>query len=202
MIQTFRGFHGTRADLVPSIVQSGLRPSREQDDWLGHGSYFFVEGLESPWESARDWARVDVWDKRFRRYRRADFAVIEYEIAVQEDAVWDLRTAEDAREFHRARDRWLERRLHLRRPGLRRPSRKTYDTDLLNFFKQENGIAAIISDFYIQLSVKERWFRHDSRIPNVSVLCVSHPVVSPTRIDVVEIHHVPFEAITHLEGML
>ena len=61
-----------------------------------------------------------------------------------------------------------------------------FDTDLLDQFKQENAIAALIGDFHIQFSLRERHFRLDSRIPNVTVLCLSNdaPNTSTEIIDV------------------
>lgn len=202
MIQTFRGFHGTRADLVDSIVQNGLRPSRDSDEWLGHGSYYFIDGLEDARMSARDWARVNAWDKRSRRYRESDFAVIEYEIEIDSDQVFDLRTAEHAREFHRQRDAWEIRHYRRRRPGVWRPEEDRYDTAILNRMKAENDYSAIVGHFFIQLTVKERHWQRNSRIPNVAVLCLSDPINPPTSVKVINVEQWPFNTIEHLEGPL
>ena len=202
MMQTFRGFHGTRADLVGSIVEHGLRPSRDHDEWLGHGSYYFIDGLEDAWSSARDWARVEARDKRARRYRETDLAVIEYEIAVEPGSVFDLRTEEHARQFHRLRDSWEQRYYHGRRPGRWRPEKDRYDTGILNHLKNEQMLAAVIGHFFIQLTVKERHWQRSSRIPNVAVLCLSDPIASPTTVEVVNVDYVPFDTVKHLEGLL
>lgn len=202
MMQTLRGFHGTRADLVESIVEYGLRPSRAHDEWLGHGSYYFIDGLEDPWSSARDWARVDAWDKRSRRYQQTDFAVIEYEITVESNSVFDLRTPAHAKEFHRLRDAWEKRHYHGRRPGRWRPEEDRHDTVILNHLKNEQAYSAVIGHFFIQLSVKERHWQRSSRIPNVTVLCLSDPVNTPTVVKVVKVDHVPFETVKYLEGLL
>lgn len=202
MIQTFRGFHGTRADLVDSIVKEGLRPSRDHDEWLGHGAYYFIDGLEDAWAGARDWARVEAWDKRSRRYRETDFAVIEYAITVNTDRIFDLRAAEHAKEFHRVRDVWEQRHYGRRRPGPWRPQEDRYDTAILNRLKVEQKHAAVIGHFFIQLSVKERHWQRSSRIPNVTVLCLTDPITPPTTVEVVRVDHVPFETVRHLEGLL
>lgn len=202
MMQTFRGFHGTRSDLVDSILASGLRPSRDRDEWLGRGSYYFLDGLEDAWSSARDWARVQAWDKRARRYREADLSVIEYEIALDTDRVLDLRTAEHARRFHRVRDAWEVRHYRRRRPGLWRPASDRYDTAILNHLKEEDGLAAIVAQFFIQLTVKERHWQRNSRIPNVTVLCLSDPLIPSTRVEVVKVDQVPFDSVVQMEGPL
>lgn len=202
MIEVFRGFHGTRADLVDSVVESGLRPSRDRDEWLGHGSYYFIDGLEDAWSSARDWARVEAWDKRAHRFRQSDFAVIEYEITVDTERVLDLRTTEDARRFHKLRDAWEVRHYRQRRPGQWRPEEDRYDTVILNHLKQEESLAAIIAQFFIQLTVKERHWQRNSRIPNVTMLCLTHPFTVATTVKVVRVDRVPFDAIAMLEGPL
>lgn len=202
MMQKIRGFHGTRSDLVDSILATGLRPSRDHDEWLGRGSYYFLEGLEDAWSSARDWARVQAWDKRARRYREADFSVIEFEIAVDTDRILDLRTPDHARRFHQVRDAWETRHYRRRRPGLWRPTEDRYDTVILNHLKQEEDLAAIIAQFFIQLTVKERHWQRNSRIPNVTVLCLSDPLTPSTSVEVVKVHQVPFDSVMQLEGPL
>jgi hypothetical protein len=202
MMHTFRGYHGTRAALVDSIIANGLQPSRNRDEWLGHGTYFFIDGLEDGWQSARDWARVDAWDKRSRRFQQTDLAVIEYEITVDLDKTFDLRSAADAKEFHRARDAWELRHYGGRRPGQWRPAADRYDTAILNHLKVRNDYAAILGQFFIQLSVKERHWQRNSRIPNAAILCLSHPVQPPTSVRVVRVDHVPFNGIELLEGPL
>lgn len=40
--RTVVGYHGTKKDTALRIVQGmeGFEPSRNEDDWLGHGIYF------------------------------------------------------------------------------------------------------------------------------------------------------------------
>jgi hypothetical protein len=201
-MRTFRAFHGTKAHFVESIVANGLQPSQDRDDWLGYGSYYFIEGLEDPWISARDWARVNAWDKQSRRFNHADFAVIEFEITVDEECVFDFRISSEAQRFHLARDQWLDQLLRNRATDNVRPVEATYDTELLNIFKVENGIEAMISTFPIQLTVKERWFRFEFNIDNVAVLCLSHPITPPTSVKIVTVDVVTFEELEELEGPL
>ena len=185
--RTFRAFHGTRADHLDSIVASGIRPSRNVDDWLGAGTYFFIDGLDDPRVSAFEWARAKLWDKQTRSFVVDEVAVLEVEIKVQESGVFDLREAENARQFHRARRLWLKRRVPRRSTHLARPLEPSYDTSLLDEFKRDRAVAALISDFHIQFSVRERHFRLDSRIPNVSVLCLTDPLVVGTTVTITHV---------------
>lgn len=173
MTATFRGFHGTLASRVESIRRSGIYPSDNPDDWLGEGTYFFIEGLDDPRTSAAQWARCKAWDRHDQEFDESMIAVVEVAIRVDDSRTFDLREPANARHFHRARRRWLKSRVPRRSTHLPRPQLMQFDTDLLDQFKQENAIAALIGDFHIQFSLRERHYRLDSRIPNVTVLCLS-----------------------------
>ena len=176
MTTNYRGFHGTLASRVDSIRTSGIYPSDNPDDWLGEGTYFFIEGLDDPRTSAAQWARCKAWDKHDQEFDESTVAVIEAAITVEASAVFDLREPSNAQHFHRVRRRWLKSLVPRRSTHLPRPEKDRFDTDLLDQFKQENGIAALIGDFHIQFSLRERHFRLDSRIPNVTVLCLSNGI--------------------------
>ena len=197
---TLSAYHGTRASHVDSIVEAGLRPSIDHDEWLGSGSYFFINGISDARTSAFEWARVESWDKRRRRFVEDDLAIFEYQLTLDPEAIFDLRETEELREFHNVRRSWLRTRIPRRSTHQRRPAGDTYDTQLLNQFKADTNISALISDFHIQLSVRERHFRMDSRIPNVTVLCLSHPVVPPTTIDLVQVVTRQRESAPELEN--
>ena len=94
--------------------------------------------------------------------------------------MFDLREPSNAQHFHRVRRRWLKSLVPRRSTHLPRPDKDKFDTDLLDQFKQENAIAALIGDFHIQFSLRERHFRLDSRIPNVTVLCLSNGAAGAT----------------------
>lgn len=182
-----RAFHGTRASKVDSIVKNGIHPSRNHDDWLGAGTYFFVDGLDDPRICAFEWARCKLWNKRTKAFDEGDVAVIETIVTVDDQTLFDLREAENVRAFHRARRRWIKQRVPRGLTHLARPAEPSYDTSLLDEFKQSNEIAALISDFYIKFFVRERHFRLDSRIPNVSVLCLTHPLWGSTSTEIAQV---------------
>lgn len=199
MTTRLRAFHGTRSSRLEPILAAGLKPSLDDDEWLGAGSYFFVDGLNDPRGSAFEWARVEMWDKKARCFAEQEVAVLEYAVELDLDHVFDLRETNDAQEFHRARRSWLRSTIPRRSTHRPRPPAETYDTQLLNEFKVARGVCAMIADFHIQLSIRERHFRLDSRIPNVAVLCVTHPLVPPTTIDVVGVEILPVESTPEAE---
>lgn len=47
------GYHGTSGGVARKILRGGFRPSQNDYDWLGFGTYFFEENEEH----AREWAR-------------------------------------------------------------------------------------------------------------------------------------------------
>ena len=175
MMVTFRGFHGTLASRVDSIRASGIYPSDNPDDWLGEGTYFFIDGLDDPIASASRWARCKAWDKVDQEFDEVQIAVFEVAITLAESNVFDLREPANAKQFHRERRQWLKAQVPRRSTRQPRPVETKFDTDILDAFKLDRGIDALIGDFHIQFSLRERHFRLDSRIPNVAVMCLTNP---------------------------
>lgn len=200
MTATFRGFHGTLASRLESIRASGISPSDNPDDWLGEGTYFFIEGLDDPRTSAAQWARCKAWDKHDQEFDESTVAVVEVAITVERSRVFDLREPSNAQDFHRARRRWLKSLVPRQSTDLPRPQEARFDTDPLNQFKQEHAIAALIGEFHIQFSLRERHFRLDSRIPNVTVLCLSNDATDATT-DIVDVTVGPVVSLLEAEEL-
>jgi hypothetical protein len=173
MTVTFRAFHGTLAKHVPSIRRDGVRPSSSEDEWLGHGAYYFTDGLAEPNRSAAEWAACVLWSHRHRAFLSDQIAVVEMEISAPRDKVLDLRDAAKARAYHDARRQWISASAPTLREPVERPMERTYDAEFMNWLKANDDISLIIGNFHIQLRPEERYFRVDSRIPSVSVLCAS-----------------------------
>lgn len=170
---SFTAYHGTLPSRLEAIRQSGFQPSVNIDDWLGCGTYFFVDGLSDPWNSAIDWAACSTWDKQTQCFQEDSVVVIKAVLTAPQHSVFDLRDMNNARDFHLFRRHWLKRKHSGALTDLVRPHERSYDADALNDFRQQHGIGILIGNFHIQLSVRERYLRFDSRIPNVSVLCLA-----------------------------
>ena len=54
--QEYIGYHGTNKEYSSLIVKNGFKSSQGNDEWLGHGVYFFIEGILCPKQNAREWA--------------------------------------------------------------------------------------------------------------------------------------------------
>lgn len=62
---SFYGFHGTDKNLFSKIKINNFNPSFGDDEWLGTGAYFFVDGLQdSSKDTAKNWAIASSWDKK------------------------------------------------------------------------------------------------------------------------------------------
>lgn len=55
-MSTCIGYHGTSEENAKSIVATKFRPSKEGDEYLGTGVYFFVDGLCCPITAGKLWA--------------------------------------------------------------------------------------------------------------------------------------------------
>lgn len=174
--RSFVAYHGTTADCVAGIRDSGVQPSRNSDDWLGHGAYYFTKGIGHPEENAKRWAHCRIWDKSSTHPPEENLAVVKMAITIPHSKILDLRRPDSINSFHRARERWLSQRFEEDFTSLPRPSKATYDTELLNELGSTYGIAAIIGNFYICLSPHARYHRLESRIPNVTMLCIAPDV--------------------------
>ena len=170
---SFTAYHGTLPSRIEAITKRGFQPSLNVDDWLGLGSYFFVDGLSDPWMSAMDWAVCSSWDKTSQRFRECSVAVVKVLVTAPQDSVFDLRDMANATQFHLYRRNWLNRIHSTKLTDIVRPQERTYDAQILNDFRDEHQKSILIGNFHIQLSVRERYMRIDSRVPNVSVLCMA-----------------------------
>jgi hypothetical protein len=91
MLLHFNGFHGTSLSSAKKIVSSNYESSIGDDEWLGNGVYFFVDGISSkPDEQAKKWSIVQAWDKHKKTYKYKNYCVINSEIQVEEDDYLDL----------------------------------------------------------------------------------------------------------------
>lgn len=180
-------YHGTFSDHLAAIAEIGFQPSRNDDDWLGLGSYFFIDGLNDPKSSALQWAICSSWDKQSKSFQENSIAVVKTKLTAPANCIFDLRLMENAKEFHLFRTQWIQNQKSSKLTDFVRPKERTYDAEVLNDFREKNGINILIANFHIQLTTHERHLRLDSRIPNVSVLCLSNVSESSVQCSISEV---------------
>jgi len=161
-------FHGTKLENVTQILHQGFRISQSEDDWLGYGVYFFVDGVSCPYRSAYEWA--------LNKYNDST-AVLRTTIDVDPHYVLDLRETRNLRRYSEVRKEVIsshEKLLQDRR-DLSIKKRKDIRVDdqiITNIIHKKLGIKVIIHNTYIK-DKAQRALMLESSYPNSTACCVS-----------------------------
>ncbi|HBN5338145.1 TPA: hypothetical protein L3F15_002199 [Enterobacter cloacae] len=91
----FTCYHGTTLSAIPSIINNGFNLSQSNEDWLGHGVYFFTDGISDPLKNAIEWSK--------NKSKNDDICIIKVKVKVDDSEVLDLRTTKglNVYNFHR-----------------------------------------------------------------------------------------------------
>lgn len=168
--RTVVGYHGTRASTAGEIVslKATFSPSTNNDDWLGHGIYFWEHGPRNAWQ----WAR--------HRYQDEEIAVIGSMIRLGN--CLDLLDPENAKLLVGFHDRMVA---DLKAGGEKVPKNVRAKKHLdcasieyaINVLKAEEGaLVDTVRAVYVPTSGKQRlwpssWLYHETHIQ----LCVRNP---------------------------
>ena len=161
----FTGFHGTDSLNVKSIKENNFNSSQEDDEWLGYGIYFFLEGISSATESAELWAKAEAWNNTTKSFDYNEFSVIS--VVVNSDAVIDLRVEDDLKAFNMVRN--VMYRTH--DTHFDPDKRHEHDRVIINLVVKYMEMDVVLSNLFIGSSFIRRK-RIMSKIPNVTVMCV------------------------------
>lgn len=168
--RTIIGYHGTRLSTAKRIVSrsSDFTPSANDDDWLGHGIYF--------WE----YAPQQAWDWAHRRYKDEQVAVLGCMIRLGN--CFDLLEPGNAmklKNFHSRLQR--EARLATKKLPKNYKAKKRLDCAVFQYaaaiFEQEEGEELdSIRAVYVPTQGKDRlwessWLYHETHIQ----LCIRNP---------------------------
>jgi hypothetical protein len=163
----FTGWHGTDEKNVEEILKNNFQESPGEDHWLGEGVYFFTNGVGNPEEHAQNWAKSEAHKRRNSR-----FAVLKADIAVNDDAVLDLRENQGLELFNKHRSYVLNQ---IRRTGRRFRGGKVYcDGKVIEHMKKITDLEVIVMNMYVRF-LQDRIEKIPSLIPNCTFLCVSNP---------------------------
>jgi len=163
------GFHGTDKSKVKSILDTGLIPSIGDNEWLGDGGYFFVNGInEDPASQAEKWAIAESWDKNEKKYKYLYFAVLKGKIVVDEKNFLDLTTGEGVAILDYVQQRCIDK--------LKDKRLKFIDGFLINFARGEKifDVKVAKGNFYIKFE-EERILFISRRIPNCTICAIYNP---------------------------
>lgn len=180
----FEGFHGTDFDNHESILGLNFSVSAAEDDWLGTGAYFFIDGISDPLVDARNWAKLQAYDKHTRTDRYENYAVIKAIIDVNN--VLRLDQQEGLIAYNVFRNYLLER---MKAESIKpKVGAIRNDCEVCNHILQNSEFDAIVNFEYIKLDEWTRVKRYSSRIATCRIMSVKEPKASidVSKLSVVE----------------
>jgi hypothetical protein len=167
------GFHGTDAANVNGIVDNGFRLSLGDEEWLGDGVYFFVDGITSnPQSNATKWSIANAWDNNLKKYTYLNYAVIKTIIKVNEANFLDLTTTEGMKVFNYLRNKYVSK-IIANGKRLNAKNADFKDGHLINNARKKFNfqIDAVKGNFYIKFT-NERIHNINFRVPNTTIVAV------------------------------
>lgn len=173
-------YHGTTLSATLSIVNKGFEFSQSSEDWLGHGVYFFTDGISDPVRNAIEWAKN----------KHNDTCVIKAKIKIDDSEVLDLRTTNGLNIYNLHRDSIIDNYYNelAKRRDLTIKKRKDIRMDdciIMDLLQKELKYKVIIHNVYIK-NHHQRKLALESSYPNSTVLC-TNKISSIEVIDVLNI---------------
>jgi len=161
----FVGYHGTNSKYVPDIYKHNFKISKNAGEWLGYGTYFFVEGVSCPIKNAREWALNEAYkDLNYKHYSILKVRAVG-------KTIFDLTTIDGLKKFDELRNQIIKKyNTYFHR------NRNFYEDDriILNLIIKWMKIDILISNLYVKTTA-QRISKIYSRIPNVTVMLVTDP---------------------------
>lgn len=166
------GYHGTSEENESSIVSGNFNVSANDDEWLGTGAYFFIDGVSCPKNNAEKWAILRSGGGVY--YKR--YSVLSVDLSLSYPL--DLDTDAGASVFGEYREALLKK---MKDEGLKLSGKlMENDCKVCNVILEATKVDAIIRKEYIQLDSLLR--RHRSRVPNCRIISVKNPDTSVSNI--------------------
>ena len=164
------GYHGTDASNHESIKNNNFNVSCNNDDWLGVGVYFFIDGVSCPIENAREWAVNQAYDKSSHSNKYEYFVVLKARIVLEK--VFDTRSDKALNVFNELRNAILDEHNH--RFTVKNALHEN-DKIIWDIISALNKFDGIIHNLYIKNKF-QRIKKVHSNVPNATVLCVKDNV--------------------------
>lgn len=180
---SIEGHHGTSLASAKLIQGDDYRLSKGDEEWLGDGVYFFVEGVNSNTSNlAKEWAVAQSWDNKSKTHKYQQFAVLKSVIEVKEENLLDLTIKEGIEVLEYLVDKYLDK---IKTIGKRL---SFHDGMLLNLARKEGilPIEVVKGNFFIKFT-KERIERINLRTNNCTICAVCNPKKNITSKEIVKI---------------
>ncbi|EIV8492745.1 hypothetical protein [Vibrio vulnificus] len=167
MATEYIGFHGTDKKNIGSIKQANFIESTNDDEWLGYGVYFFVEGISDPLDNACEWAKNQAHSKEGLQYK--EYAVLKVKSVCSK--VLDTTTIEGLKAFNKLREALIEKHDQHFTPN----REQLCDNRVMwNLVSSQMNLDAVIHNLYIK-NKTQRIKKIQSNVPNTTVMCVKVP---------------------------
>lgn len=161
---SIEAYHGTTDEGANSILAGTFNESVRADEWLGHGIYFFVDGISDPLENSIKWATAQAGKDSVGK----KISVLKSVIDLDEDKILDITDIEGLNSFNDIKEDLFDKifeKLSLRIPA------SQHNCMLFNFMVDWFDIHAVKHNLYIK-PVRERKLKLRLNVPNTTVLCV------------------------------
>jgi hypothetical protein len=177
----FKGYHGTSIQNAKSILENGFKVMPSPEDWLGHGLYFFIDGISEPDNSAFQWSK--------NTFNINHGLALEANILMKQSDILDLRVTNNLKKYNCIREKVINSNLETlsKRRDLKLKKRKDIRLDdciITNQICKVLGYKALIHNVYIKTKI-QRELILESSYPNATVLCIND-IESVTSFKIVE----------------
>lgn len=161
-------YHGTTQAAAESILETSFKINRSDEDWLGSGVYFFIEGISDPIENAFEWANNN---------HNGAPAIIRIEAIIDEGEILDLTTSTGINSYNQHRELIIKSNINYlqKRRNLSIKKRRDIRLDdciITNLMQDRLRYKAITHNVYIKNS-NQRELILESSYPNSTVLCIN-----------------------------
>jgi len=168
-LKEFICYHGTTVSAMLSIINNGFNLSQSNEDWLGHGVYFFTDGISDPFKNAIEWSN--------NKNKHNDICIIKVKIKVEPSVVLDLRTITGLKIYNLHRDSIIDNYYDVlaKRRDITIKKRKDIRVDdctIMGIIQQNLNYKVIVHNVYIK-NHHQRELALESSYPNSTVLCIN-----------------------------
>jgi hypothetical protein len=171
MTLSIEAYHGTSLESAKEIEANSYNESNKDDEWLGRGIYFFVDGISDPLANASDWAIAQSYDKTSKKNKYEKYAVLRSNVEVEENRLIDLTSQDGLKKFNDIKVKLLDRIFKDFSSAQLRKSPGEQNCAMFNYIASTLRTHAVKHNLYIK-NKQERNLYLKLNVPNTTVLCI------------------------------
>jgi hypothetical protein len=166
MSYEFTGYHGTALNCCSTIQSESFIESKNDDDWLGYGVYFFIEGIGQPEVHAKEWAINQSFEGKGKPRKYSTYGVLKAQVKASK--ILNTTNNDGLNAFNTVRNELIK--LHSR--DFKRDRNKFEDNRVMwELVAEMMELEIVIHNLYIKDYVQRR-LSIASLVPNTTVMCV------------------------------